>query len=410
MENKTWCIPSFIYIFELNNVLKWKESDEMNRLMLTISAGEWEGIQHRPHHFMKRSANSGWTVLYVEPPASWIAPIKNKAMFNRWKKWLKGLVRINDNLYTIAPPPVLPFSNKYRTINKLNQFIIARTIKNAIKHFKGYEVDLYSFLPNAIDLLPSFAFHRIIYDCVDDHASFSGFIKREVILKMEKDLMEKADVSFATARQLMVERKDWTSNFHLIPNGAEFEHFSKAQDNKLIVPQDLPMGNKPIVGFIGGISDWIDIPLLTKVAKQMNDIQFVFIGPVATNIVRLKELPNVTMLGPKPYDELPSYLKGFDSCLIPFKINKLTEAVNPIKLYEYLSAGKPIVSTPLPEVIPYEDFIEIAQHEDEMMEAIRKTIDISEKNLERIGVRQKIGAENSWDARWEMVKSLIKAE
>lgn len=264
--------------------------------MLAISAAEWDGIQHRPHHFMRRSARSGWTVIYVEPPATLLAPLKNKQMLERWKNWWKGLRQVEKDVYLLAPPPILPFGNQYRWINKLNQWMVSHTIKRALKDFSeqsanDIQLDLYTFLHNAVDLIPHLALNQVIYDCVDDHAAFTGFIKADVVYKMEKDLMAKADVSFATARQLVEDRRGWSENFYLVPNGAEYEHFSRAtQAGALSKPVDLAAISKPIVGFYGGISDWIDIPLLTNVAKRLPQLSFVFIGPVATQVEELKQL------------------------------------------------------------------------------------------------------------------------
>ncbi len=381
----------------------------INKLMLTVSAGEWDGIQHRPHHFMKRSAKTGWTVIYLEPPASLISPIKNKKMLIRWKNWFKGLRLVEENIYLLSPPPILPFTNKYRVINKINQRMISFSIKKAIKNFKASTIDLYSFLPNVIDLLGLIEFDRVIYDCVDDHASFTGLINSHTVYQMEKELMEKADVTFATAKQLIDEREGWSDNFHLIPNGADYKHFAKASKEDKDIPIDLVGINKPIVGFVGGISDWIDISLIANVAKQMQDVNFILIGPIATNVEILKALPNVKLLGAKRYQELPSYISFFATCLIPFKINKLTDSVNPIKMYEYLSAGKPVVSTALKEVITYNEVIEIIHNEQEMIEAINKTLAPDEKSDERIKERQKIGKENSWDTRWELAVKYIEA-
>lgn len=378
-------------------------------IMLTISAAEWDGIQHRPHHFMRRSARSGWKVIYVEPPATLIAPLKNKKMLERWKCWRKGLRKTEEGIYLLAPPPTLPFGNKYRWVNKFNQWLISRSIKKALSRFKASEIDLFTFLPNIVDMLPSLSARKVIYDCVDDHAAFTGLINADVVHQMEKELMARADVSFSTARQLMEDRQGWSSNFHLVPNGAEYEHFEAAsQEGTFPLPAELQAIPKPIVGFYGGISDWINIPLITEVAREMTHLSFVFIGPVATQVEELKKLPNVHMLGTKAYQDLPQYIQYFDTTLIPFRINKLTESVNPVKLYEYLSAGKPVVSTPLPEVLSYREVVEIGSTKEELISAIVKTIQPESHTSEQIAKRQEVGRTNSWDARWEQIVALIQ--
>jgi glycosyltransferase involved in cell wall biosynthesis len=379
-----------------------------NVTMVIPSAGDWTGIQHRPHHFAKRAAKSGRRVLYINPPVSMIAPLKNKKLINNWKKWMKGVDQVEKNLYVYSPPPFIPFGNKYRWVNKVNQVILARSLKKVLHDFLGTK-ELYTYLPNSIDLLPNMSFESIYYDCVDDHASFSGLIDPTVVHQMEKDLMSRADVCFATAHQLLEDRIDWNSNYHLVQNGAEYEHFSRVQEQSLTVPDDIKKIKHPIVGFIGGISDWINLDLIASTAKQLPEVSFVLIGPIDTGINQFKGLKNCYFFGPKPYDQLPNYIQSFDLCLIPFKINKLTKSVNPIKMYEYLSAGKPIVSTALPEVVRFKEIISIVNSSEEMVNEIRAIINNPSKynSAENIASRQKVGRENSWDARWEKVENLI---
>lgn len=380
-----------------------------NKIMVAISAGDWEGVQHRPHHFMKRAAKSGRTVIYMEPPVTLIGPIKNKELLNSWGRWKKGLRKVEENLYVISPPPVLPFGNKYRFINKINQKLIARNLKKALYSFKG-ELELYSFLPSAVDLLGEINFKHIYYDCVDDHASFTGLINQEVMAAMEKELMEKSDVCFATARQLLEDRKEWSSNFHLIQNGAEFEHFSRVQTEKLPVPSEMQKIKGPIVGFVGGISDWINLKLIEEAAKELPDYSFVMIGPVDTDIEGLKKLKNVFFLGSKSYNDLPNYIQCFDMCLIPFKINKLTKSVNPIKMYEYFSSGKPVIATPMQEVVLFKDIVDIVENKEQMVQAITNIADNRHEynSQEAINKRKQIGQENSWDSRWNKAASFMK--
>jgi glycosyltransferase involved in cell wall biosynthesis len=378
-----------------------------SKIMVTTSAGDWEGIQHRPHHFMKRAAKSGRTVIYVEPPVTLLGPLKNRKLFGNWKRWAKGMRQVEENLYVVSPPPSLPFANKNRRINKINQFLLAKTLKKVISHFKG-ELELYSFLPNSVDLLDYMDFKKVYYDCVDDHASFTGLIDPEVVNQMEKELLEKADVSFATANQLLEDRKNWSDNFHLVPNGAEYERFAIVQQEKLFLPWDMEKIKGPIIGFYGGISDWINLDIIAETAKQLPDYSFVLIGPIDTSIEQFKNLKNVHFLGAKPYDQLPAYLQAFDICLIPFKINKLTKSVNPIKMYEYLSAGKPVIATPMPEVLQYKDVVHITENAQEMKETITAIMNSQEENSpEQIKKRQNIGKENSWDARWNKILSLV---
>jgi glycosyltransferase involved in cell wall biosynthesis len=376
------------------------------RLMVTLSAGEWDGIQHRPHHFMRKCKRDGWEVVYVEPGATLISPLKDKRVLTRWKNWTKGLRKTEDGIYLLSPPPYLPFGNKNRLINKLNQWLLSKTIKKQLKKLTYDKLDFYSFLPNSIDLIKYFDIDKVIYDCVDEHASFSGLINEDVVHGMEKELTEVSDYRFATAKELIENRKMWGKEYQLVPNGAEFEHFIKVDDEELDIPEEIKNINGKIIGFVGGIGDWIDLELIEKTARKMQNYQFVLIGPANTSVENLKMLKNVHLLGSKSYFKLPNYIQQFDVCLIPFKINKLTLSVNPIKMYEYLTSGKPIVSTPLPEVLEYKEVIGIANNE---VELEKKIIELLENDTnEKKKARQKVGKENSWEARWQKIYNQIK--
>ncbi|MDQ0269111.1 glycosyltransferase [Cytobacillus purgationiresistens] len=384
----------------------------MDNVMITTSAGDWEGVQHRPHHFMRRAAGSGHTVIYIEPPVSLLGPLKNKQLVQNWRRWKNGLQQIDKHLYVLSPPPILPFGNKIRMVNRLNQRWIAKEVKKAMKQIGAQQAELYSFLPNSIDMTKHISFSRIYYDCVDDHAAFTGLIDPKLVSAMEQELMEKAHVCFATARQLLEDRQEWASDFHLVQNGAEYEHFARVQTETLLTPHDIANIPKPIIGFVGGVSDWIDLDLIAEAARKLADCSFVMIGPVDTSIDHFKSLKNVHFLGSKPYKNLPNYIQSFDACLIPFRMNKLTKSVNPIKMYEYLSAGKPVISTPLPEVVHYKDVIDIVTDADELVKVMRGLIEDPEimNASEKISQRQSVGKENSWDARWQRVEEMIKSQ
>jgi hypothetical protein len=147
-------------------------------------------------------------------------------------------------------------------------------------------------------------------------------------------------------------KKGWNPNTILVTHGVDYEHFSRAVREDLPCPPDIADIPHPRLGFFGLIRDWVDLDLLAEVARKRPDWHIVMIGDAdsTVDLAPYRALPNMHFLGRRPYADLPAYCKAFDVGLIPFKINELTKAVNPIKLREYLAAGLPVVSTPLPEV------------------------------------------------------------
>src|SRR5207253_7900239 len=140
------------------------------------------------------------------------------------------------------------------------------------------------------------------------------------------------------------------SNAHLVQHGVDLEHFAKAFDPATPTPDDLNGAPRPIIGFWGLIADWVDLQLIRHVADAFSGGTVVLIGNSTTDMKSIEGARNIRFLGRKPYADLPRYAKAFDVALMPFKVNELTLASNPLKVREYLAAGLPVVSTALPEV------------------------------------------------------------
>jgi glycosyltransferase involved in cell wall biosynthesis len=156
-------------------------------------------------------------------------------------------------------------------------------------------------------------------------------------------------------------KSPWNPNTILVPHGVDYDHFSRAVKEDLPAPPDIASIPRPRLGFFGLIRDWVDLDLLAEVARRRRDWQIVLLGDSTVDLTPYRSIPNMHFLGRKPYADLPAYCRQFDVGLIPFKINELTRAVNPIKLREYLAAGLPVVSTPLPEVELYGPSVNVAK-------------------------------------------------
>ncbi len=378
------------------------------KLVIIVSAANWDGVYHRPHHFARRFARLDDTkVLYVEPPVTLLGPIKNRESITTWKNWKNGAREVEENLFVLSPPPVFPFAMKNEKVNKINQRKIAREIQKTINDFKlpTTKPVLYNFLPSTINMLEFFDFAEKIYDCVDDHSEFNGLINKEVMLNMEKRICETADLCLATAQKLLDDKVQWNSNFHLVNNGAEYEHFSNESVLNEPAPSDFPINSKPTIGFVGGIGTWIDLKWMIELANRTKDTHnFVVIGPASVDISSLTKQQNVSYLGPKHYNELPKYYHRFNFAISPFKIERLTESVNPIKMYEYLSAGLPVISTGLVEVKRYSDVVEICDTGNDAADYIEQFTDTPEQKA----IRKQTGKDNSWDSRFKSVLSLTE--
>ncbi len=359
----------------------------------------------RAQQLMTRFAAAGYRVLYIDAPITWLSPLKNPTYWKHRVFHVPRLEEVSSGIFVYTPLPLLPFANLQPWINKLNQLVLSRALKKVMAKLEFVKPILWTYLPNNIDILKHLPHSQLIYDCADEHASFPGFVKAEVVLEMENRLLAQAEVIFTSAQELYNRRVAHCQNIHLINNGADFEHFRQALNEDLVIPEDIASLPKPIVGYIGAISAWLDLELIIVLARANPKWSFVMVGPQDIDLTELRAFGNLFFVGPKSYGVLPSYLKSFDLCLIPFKINDLTVNVNPVKLYEYLAAGKPVLSTALPEVLEFSDYVAIANNTEEFIALAAQ--EIVEDNSQKIQSRLEIAFANSWDLRFRQMLTIM---
>lgn len=197
----------------------------------------------------------------------------------------------------------------------------------------------------------------VVYDLLDDlsiyDASEEGLPPERRVSAHHPHVMQRADVVIVSNEVLLQRHRHERDDLILVSNGVDPERFSTAQPR----PADLPDADPdhPLIGYHGAVAEWFDFELLTGVAKARPDWRFVLVGPVAPAVVDkarpLEALPNVLVLGERPSDTMPGYVQAFDAGAIWFQVNTMTEGVTPLKMYEYLAAGKPCVATPLPACV-----------------------------------------------------------
>jgi polysaccharide pyruvyl transferase CsaB len=241
---------------------------------------------------------------------------------------------------------------------------------------------------------------KILYDCMDDWDTFQNLGRFNV--DEESALAEECDLLVVTGAE--IERKFLARGLKpmLVRNGVDYGFFSSAE------PTELLEGLKrPIVGYFGAIADWIDLDLIHRVAELRPQYTFVLIGQVFNRDTRkLELLPNVRLLGSKPYSEIPSYLYLFDACTIPFLLNAVTKATDPVKLYEYLSLGKPVVATAMAELAQCGDLIYIGADPVDFAEKL--DLALSETDADLVNARIAFAKANTWSERVDRLDSGVR--
>jgi glycosyltransferase involved in cell wall biosynthesis len=239
---------------------------------------------------------------------------------------------------------------------------------------------------------------RLGYDCIDDHAAFCEQ-GAEALVTMEMGLINAADVVVASSAALAA-RIEAMRPCVLIRNGCDFHHFSS--EPRVV------SGGRPVIGYVGAIAEWFDIDLLADTARLAPQWNFVLVGSTAgadTSLAR--KLKNITWMGEVPYTDVPSLVASFDVCLIPFKITPLTLATNPVKVYEYLASGRPVVATALPELIALADFdVFTATTPIGFVEQIDRALSCADAP-DRIAVRQEWARNQDWSLRGQDLISCL---
>jgi glycosyltransferase involved in cell wall biosynthesis len=312
-------------------------------------SGDWSGDPLSKTHLMRILARDN-RILWVNS-IGYRAPTASKADVGRAFKKLAAAVHplreVEPNLHVLNPLAV-PLHHK-PAVRAFNRLWLKQQVRWAMRKLGFQQPINWIFYPAAAIMAGAFNEDLLIYYCVDEYSAFTG-VSAQALQEMEMQLISRSDLVVVISDLLYQSKVRFNPRTALVRHGVDFSHFRQALDPALARPADIANLPKPVIGFFGLIADWVDVELMAQVAKHFAHGSLVVLGKATTDVSALAALPNVHLLGRKPYAELPAYCKGFDVALMPFRINELTLNSNPLKVREYLAAGLPVVSTPIPEV------------------------------------------------------------
>ncbi len=369
-----------------------------------------EPLWTNKQHVMSRVASRGHRVLYVDPGTSWPALrawVRGDYPPDALWRWARPE---RDNLWRMLPLP-LPL-RQAEPLKPLSWRLLARAVRSFLARESWQSPILWIYHPEAARVLEHIPARLVCYDCVDDFRTFPQYRRRqEAIDALEKQILRRADLVFATSPALYEAKRQWNRHTHLVPNVGDAAHFSKALSPDTVVPADLERIPPPRIGFVGAVDDYkLDVSLVSQVAEAHPEWSFVLIGPVgvAEKQARLQPLrrSNVHLLGHRPYETLPNYLKGMDVCVIPYAVTEHTASVFPIKFFEFLASGKPVVVTPLPSLLPFREAVSVADGPLEFAEAIARCLDADTPRAK--AARLALARANTWDKRVGTLLSLVQ--
>jgi glycosyltransferase involved in cell wall biosynthesis len=311
---------------------------------------DWSGDPLSKTHLMKLLARDN-RVLWVNS-IGYRAPTASAADLGRaWRKLKAAASPLTEplpNLHVLSPLAVPAWGSP--AVRAFNKKFLRWQVRRAMRKLGFRRPINWVFNPAAAVLAGSLGEERVIYYCVDEYTAFAG-VPSESLIELERGLLRRADLVVVSAERLLRSKGPYNPRTVLVRHGVDFDHFRTALDPATEVPSEIRNLPKPVIGYFGLMSpDWVDVPLLEAAARHFAGGSLVLIGKVAMDLGPLTKLPNVHVLGRKPYEMLPAYCKGFDAAVIPFPVSEVTLNANPLKAREYLAAGLPVVSTPIPEV------------------------------------------------------------
>ncbi|MBB6115747.1 hypothetical protein F4826_002671 [Rahnella inusitata] len=342
--------------------------------IVLLSTADWDNpFWTNKQHVAVELSSLGYKVFYIDS-LGLRAPSFNKKdmsrVFKRVSKLFAAPKKKRENLW-VWSPVTLPW-NKYKLIRAFNKLYLKWMVNFWTRYLKFKDKVMWTYNPLTKRLVDVSDYKSLIYHCVDEIKAQPG-MPVTILEEAENELIKDADIVFVTSPNLYESRKKINPNTHYHSNVADFNHFNKSLTVDFPRPIDIRDIQGPVLGFIGAISSYkVNFELLSYIASHRPNYQIVLIGLVgegdpATDISILKEHKNIHLIGPKSYNELPAYLKYFDVALLPNVINSYTDSMFPMKFFEYLSAGKNVVSVNLKAIQGFKDYVNISSTNDDFI-------------------------------------------
>ena len=359
-------------------------------------------------------------ILIVERPIS-TAIIVWKTL--RWQNWRvtggqllhRGfssyLWQVSDKAFVLDTIIFEPFTTLF--LRKrwwpyiLKQSKVMKSVRQATKYLSLEDIVLWLFTPISASVIGQLGESLVFFDAIDNWVEHEGMKAYHVAAKKGYEKMRKrANLIFCGSKSMQSYLQGDGTKVHWIPNGVDLDFFQPKPNSKNI-PRDLMGISRPRIGYAGMMDKRMDVDLTRFVAASLPNFNFIFVGPIydSKHIKgKLSKLSNVYFLGHKRYEEMSNYINSFDVCIIPHKVNKYTDGMNPLKLYEYLACGKPVVSTPVAGTELFQSVIRVAETKESFVMAIQKSL---ANDAEQIIERRNAVKGYSWTSRVEEMMTQV---
>jgi beta-glucosidase/6-phospho-beta-glucosidase/beta-galactosidase/glycosyltransferase involved in cell wall biosynthesis len=381
-----------------SGMLEIDESKETDRYGIVVFSHLRGGfVWQRPQQFLSRFAKQH-KILFIEEPVFDQAEASEPRL---------DYHRVMPNVTVVTPH--VPGS--WNRSTKLPQLLLkfAKEAIASVNENGGFQRPLlwyYSPMDSAWSI-GHIENRGIVYDCMDELSQFSS--APGALVDNERRLMEYADIVFTGGHELAAKKKQVHDNVHMFGCGVEFDHFNKAADRHLILPPDIDFMSRPILGWFGVIDERVHYAMIAEIARERPNWSIAMIGPVVKMDPNLlPHAPNLFWMGNRDYQQLPAYCAAFDVCMMCFAMNRSTQYINPTKGLEYMATGKPVISTPVRDVVKqWSHIVRIANNSNEFVAAVEDALGAGQSDP-RIAMGLELARKSSWEATVERMQELIK--
>lgn len=361
--------------------------------VVAFSSNDWSDIPSSTSQLMTQLARSR-TVLYIDTIGIRTPRLTTRdaqRALGKLRRAFNGARPVGRNLY-VWSPLVIPFHGSGMA-RRLNARLLSISTRWVMRRLRMRNSIVYAALPSALDIVKQLPRTTLVYHCIDDYREFTD-APREAYELMEDRLSQLADLTVVSSSRLLELRRKASRRAVYLPHGVDLDWFEHSLEEEVAL-DDIDAIPGPIAGFVGRIGDWIDVDLIFRCAQKMPDWSFVVVGPTNIDLSPYSGLPNLFFLGLKPFEQIPHYVKRFKVALLPFVDNEVSASVNPLKLYEYLAVGVPVVSTPALDMTEFAEVVEVASLET-LPAAIRAAADADSQ--ERRDARRTFVRRYSWES------------
>ena len=391
--------------------------------LVVFLANDWSDFFRRYLFLSMASTNIDCKILCIQRPICFFTtPFLNRRKILDWFMKNQNLIEIFPNLFLYQPivflhdhlAPLVP------TAKKLNKKVLSYQFSKIIDKLGLRKNNLVAWISDPIqeEYLGLINEKMSVYDCFDDYFAHAGnffSISKNQLILWENRILRKVDIVFTVSKKLYENKSKFNKNTYLVPNAVDTMLFGKASDQSTPIPSNLSNVSHPIIGMIGNLNQRVDFDLIRHLAVAHPEWAIVIVGNwkeanrdvINSGIVkRLKNAANVHWMGRQPLETMPNYLKAFDVCLIPYvPDDPFNISCSPLKIYEYLATGKPIVSSNLPSVYEYSEVIRIGRNHEEFENEIILALEEKGKLQES---RKELANKNSWGNRAKEIFSIIE--